>query len=104
MKTGRDKQLNRYLVLIKPKLGLIVTIFVTCQQTARFFDRKLAAVPDVVRAIIAPATIRKHASFVPGPRIFYCYSLLFSAGQKVCVVNLHNITKEVTLCSHDLFV
>ena len=38
-------------------------------------------------------TIRKHASFVPGPRI--CYSLLFSASQKVCVMNLQNITKEV---------
>ena len=26
-------------------------------------------------------TIRKQPSFVPGPRIFYCYALLFSAGQ-----------------------
>ena len=26
-------------------------------------------------------TIRKQPSFVPGPRIFYCYALLFSAGR-----------------------
>ena len=47
-------------------------------------------------------SIRKHPSFIPGPRIFYCYWLLFSAAQKVRITNLHNITKEITLCSHDL--
>ena len=26
-------------------------------------------------------TIRKQPSFVPGPRVFCCYALLFSAGQ-----------------------
>ena len=39
----------------------------------------------IIIIIIARAkrglTIRKQPSFVPGPRIFYCYALLFSAGQ-----------------------
>ena len=47
-----------------------------------------------VLAVIARAkrglTIRKQPSFVPGPRIFYCYSLLVSAGQYVCINDLHN--------------
>ena len=46
-------------------------------------------------------SIRMHPSFVPGPRIFYCY---FPAGQKVLITNLHNITKKITLCSDDLMM
>ena len=67
-----------------------------------FFTRPLKiSIAKIIARAKRGLAIRKQPSFVPGPRIFNCESLLFSAGHLVCINNLHNLTKEIpSHCAH----